>query len=39
MILNYIWWWSSCPEDLGSVEHYFIAITPKSTLTQGDSTY
>ena len=36
--LNCILWWSSSSEDLVSVEHSFIAITPKSTLTCNGST-
>ena len=31
--LNCIRWWDSCSGDLRSVESFFIAITPKSTLT------
>ena len=37
MELNCIWWWDSSSEDLESVEYPFIAITPRSTLTQGSS--
>ena len=32
MILNCILWWGSSSGALGSVDHYFIAITPWSTL-------
>ena len=38
MILNCIWWWGSSSGALGNVEYLFIAITPKSTLTQRGST-
>ena len=33
MTLNCIWWWGSSSQDLGSVEHSFIAITHWPTLT------
>ena len=34
MTLNSIWSWGSSCRDLGSVEYYFIAITPRFPLTQ-----
>ena len=34
MTLNCIWWWSNTPGDLGNMEHLFVAITPRSTLTR-----
>ena len=37
MKLNCIWWWGSNSGDLGSVEYPFIAITPRSILTQSGS--
>ena len=39
MRINYIWCWGSNFEDLESVEYLFIAITPRSTRTQSDSTF
>ena len=36
MTQNCIWWWSSSSGDPGSVEHPFIVITSKSTVTQRD---
>ena len=38
IILSYIWWWSSRPGNLGSVEYIFISITPMSTLDRSGST-
>ena len=38
MTLNCIQWWGSSSGDLGSVEYFFISITPKSMLTQSNST-
>ena len=32
MILNSIWWWGCSSWALGCEEHFFIAITPRSTL-------
>ena len=36
--INYNWWWASSYGALRSMEYLFIAITPRSTLTQCDST-
>ena len=38
MILDCIWWWGSTPGTLRSVGYFFIAITPRFTLTQSGST-
>ena len=34
MTLNCNWWYGSNSGDRGSVEYFFVAITPRSTLTQ-----
>ena len=34
MTLNCVWWWGSSSRDLESVEYPFIAITPRSIVTQ-----
>ena len=34
MTLNCIWWWGSSAEALGITEYFFIAITPRCTLTR-----
>ena len=39
MALNCIWWCGSSPRALVNVEYFFIAITPRSTLTWSVSTY
>ena len=36
--LNRIWWWDSSPDGWGNVEHSFIVIPLKFTLTQVGST-
>ena len=35
---NCFWWWGTIPWTLGNAEYTFIAITPRSTVTQSCST-
>ena len=38
MTLKCIWWEGSCVGDLGSIDYFFIAITPRSTVIHCSST-
>ena len=39
MTLKCVWWFGSCPEILGDVEYFFVAITSKTTHARSGSSY